>query len=269
MKKRIENFKVGEYALLIPESQKSHYSQLVSAWADYTYNVENHQRTRKPIHALYSNTKPIFAYITNPNGANLNLSYSVKEPIIFVCGAATFASDSADNPLAETGGNIWSEMDYYLTSGYVLTNDIEGVRALFEKYQLQRGMGSFYNGYTLVNIRLDNALNQRNLLISVNILSLLSSVLLITLLNSIYLYQNRREFLLQRLAGKSWFDIHSSYLSVLIVLTALVSLLAKYKLHAPVEAYVISVIYLVLIFLLFGIQVHRERQANILYLKGL
>ncbi|AYG01016.1 DUF1430 domain-containing protein [Lactococcus allomyrinae] len=215
--------------------------------------------TKNPTVSLYSSSKPLFGFSVMHNQFN-NYS-SIPNPLIIVYSAKTFEKGDAKQVAINTSS--------YLSNGQILTTNREMVNQVFEKYHLQNDQGSFFNGYQVVSTNLATQINKRNLLFGVNILCLLSSLLLISLLNSIYLYQNRKTFLLQRLSGKSWLDIHMVYLAVVMMLTVGVSIIARLWLHVPNEALIVPVIYLLLVCVLFALQVYREREANVLYLKGL
>lgn len=255
---KIFHLKAGEYGILVPESQKLNYSKLIQRWSQIESETAPYL-TKKPVEATYSTPKSIFSFSVMKNQFN-NYS-SVPNPLMIVYGSKTFEKG--------TSRQIAVNAMAYLSNGQILVTNRDAVKKLYEKYSLQKYEGSFFNGYQAVSAKLAAAKNKRNLLVGVNILCLLSSLLLIALLNSIYLYQNRREFLVQRLAGKTWLDIHTIYLAVVMTLTALIAVIARVELHVPNEAFIVPVLYLLLVFLLFAVQVRREREANVLYLKGL
>lgn len=254
---RISHLRTGEYAILVPESQTSNYHQLTQKWSQIESEISPYL-TKEPIEAIYATPKSIFGFSVMKNQFN-NYS-SVPNPLIIVYGSKTFEKGLP--------GQIAVNTMAYLSNGQILVTNRAAVKTLFEKYGLQKYEGSFFNGYQAVSAKLTDAENQRNLLFGVNILCLLSSLLLTSLLNSIYLYQNRRKFLIERLSGKSWLDIHSVYLAIIVTLTALISAIARVWLHVPIEALIVPIIYLLLVFALFAVQVRHHREANGLYLKG-
>ncbi len=257
VKNKIKHLGTGNYAILIPNSQKSNVSTISYYWKSAQESMYP-AISQTPIISTYQ-AQSYFTYSVMKNQMN-NYS-SVVNPVIIVYSAESFQNENsktvAPNFLA------------FLSQGSILVTNKKAVNKIFEKYNLQKYQGSFFNGYQAVTQRLNVEANQRNILLAVNILCLFSSLLLISLLNSIYLYQNRKEFLIQRLAGKSWLDIHMIYLAVVVILVALISFVARFWLHVPNEAFVVPAIYLLLVFSLFAVQVRRERRANVLYLKGL
>ncbi|WP_442774026.1 DUF1430 domain-containing protein [Lactococcus hircilactis] len=257
LKNKLNQLKSGQYGILIPSQRHLNIEDLGAKWA---VNETSIGLMKNSIITTYSDDHPFFAFnVIAPYTASTE-SFS-QSPIFIIVNEKSFEKIPADT--------ISNYFEMFLSSSQIIITHPSEIKILAQKYHLENTIGAFVNGYYGITARVSRATHQRNLLIAVNILCLFSSLILISLLNSIYLYQNRKQFLILRLAGKSRLEIHKSYLAIVFLLLTLISLVAKYLLHLPNEALLVSVIYLFLIFSLFAIQIWRDIQANVLYLKGL
>ena len=265
LSQRIENeisrLGEGEYALLIPESQKKNAFAIESTWSSIQMSLG--LNASSSVTTTYDAKNPIFAYDLKTPNTSISPKSFADSPVIVVYSPQTF-SNSENN--YETTYNINA---MYLSNSNIEITNKEWGNQLIEKYHLEKLVGSFVNGYAGISAKVSITANQRNLLLGVNFLCILSSLLLISLLNSIYLYQNRKMFLIQRLAGKKWVDIHMVYLAVVLTLTAVISGIARVWLHVPNEAFLVPIVYVGLVLILFVAQMNKEKTANVLYLKGL
>ncbi|MDR2976471.1 MAG: DUF1430 domain-containing protein [Streptococcaceae bacterium] len=257
---KLTHFQAGEYAILVPESQKVNFQKISVFQAGSEKSVMRSLSTH-PITALYQNSQPIFSYTIMRNQTN-NYSF-LQAPVIIVFDEKTFENASPE----EVASNALS----FLSGGKLLIpKQAEAqVNNLFAANHLQKYEGAYFNGYITITDKLITQMNQRNFLYVVNLFCLIASILLILLLNSIYFFQNRRSFLIQRLSGKSQAEIHLIYFSMVIVLVSGISLISYLWLHIPAEAFIVPIIYFVLVFSLFAVQLQHERKMKIQYIKGM
>lgn len=259
MKKIIKQFKAGEYAVLVPKAQQSRMDSIATMSEGIFSSQPDYNMTASPFVGIYEAKHSLFGYSVMKNQTinNSNVGY----PVLVVFSPATFKNSSPQVLSIEISG--------FMSQGSILTTNQKEVNRLFVKNHMEANESSFFNGYRIISQKIAAQAQERDLLVGVNILCLLSSLLLISLLNSIYLYQNRKMFLIQRLAGKKWVDIHMVYLTVVLTLTAIISGIARVWLHVPNEAFLVPIVYVGLVLILFVAQMNKEKTANVLYLKGL
>lgn len=259
LKNKIEHLNAGQYAVLVPESQANQSKEIFSAWKKWM-NGWNQSDIKVPINfeqinGEYRDNHSLFAFSIKGPSQVSNKNYATS-PLLIVYGPATFAKSDLFHIIFET-----------LIPQIMVKNTGETAK-LISKYHLENAIGSFNNGYSASLSRKSEVTGQQNYAIVTNILSLISSILLISLLNTIYLYQNRRKFLIERLAGKTFIRIHQNYAYLVALSTCIVVALALFVLHLPIVALWVVLGYLLLLSFIFGIQINQGRRLNVLYLKG-
>ncbi len=253
-KNAISQMGAGKYCLLVPESQKNNLSEFSMAWQQTESEYNINQATA----AVYKGNDDLFTYavIGNSTVSNQTLAHS---PVLIVYSPKTFTDTTNFNVLFGS----------YLSMSQILTTNPEMFNQLVKQYHLEFDVGTLINGYLAINNRIFTTTVQRNMLLFTNGLNIVSALLLIYLLNTIYFYQNRKKFLIRRLAGHDSLEIHSNYLWSAVIMCIVIVDLAYFLFHLSLSSLVIPMIYLLLVFSLFAVQVRRERRANVLYLKGL
>ena len=136
-----------------------------------------------------------------------------------------------------------------------------------KKYDLELSIGAFANGYEEANQRLHTMQTKQTFLIGSTIVAIISSILLTYVLNVIYFYQNRRKFVIERLAGMKAQQIHATYLKVIVASSGLLVLLV-WLMHLPLVSFLVPVIYLLLSGLIFVWQANQAKEQQVQYLKG-
>ena len=259
VKNKIKKMGVSDYATLIPDTQKNNFSYLDNTWQALI--DQQGLGINSTVNELYHSPKKFFGYtILGNNNMPLNQTYA-NNPIIIVYSSKTFLKSDATR--------LSMLFEGYIGNHNLITTNKTKLEEIIKVSQLDNNIGALINGYLGASLKVSDAERQYQILLGVNILCLLSSLLLISLLNSIYLYQNRKMFLIQRLAGKKWVDIHMVYLAVVLTLTAVISGIARVWLHVPNEAFLVPIVYVGLVLILFVAQMNKEKTANVLYLKGL
>jgi putative ABC transport system permease protein len=86
-------------------------------------------------------------------------------------------------------------------------------------------------------------------------------------MNLIYLYQNRKKFAVELLAGKSLMEIHKNYLCQLLIIIAF-SISIILITHLPILTLMVPLIYLLIILGVFVRQVKTSETASLATLKG-
>jgi putative ABC transport system permease protein len=155
----------------------------------------------------------------------------------------------------------------YADPSSVLTADAQKTEQLIREHGVAEAYGSFTNGLYSINEKIGDTKISQAILAAGAVCSLICSFMLIFLLNLIYFYQGRRQFFIERLAGKSLLEIHRKYLLITSAGCILISL-AAVILGAGWKTGVIPLIYCLVLYLLFWLQMKKEQEANILYLKG-
>ena len=259
VKNKIKKMGVSDYATLIPDTQKNNFSYLDNTWQALI--DQQGLGINSTVNELYHSPKKFFGYtILGNNNMPLNQTYA-NNPIIIVYSSKTFLKSDATR--------LSMLFEGYIGNHNLITTNKTKLEEIIKVSQLDNNIGALINGYLGASLKVSDAERQYQILLGVNILCLISSLLLISLLNSIYLYQNRKMFLIQRLAGKKWVDIHMVYLAVVLTLTAVISGIARVWLHVPNEAFLVPIVYVGLVLILFVAQMNKEKTANVLYLKGL
>ncbi|WP_374286080.1 DUF1430 domain-containing protein [Lactococcus sp.] len=259
VKNKIKKMGVSDYATLIPDTQKNNFSYLDNTWQALI--DQQGLGINSTVNELYHSPKKFFGYtILGNNNMPLNQTYA-NNPIIIVYSSKTFLKSDATR--------LSMLFEGYIGNHNLITTNKTKLEEIIKVSQLDNNIGALINGYLGASLKVSDAERQYQILLGVNILCLISSLLLISLLNSIYLYQNRKMFLIQRLAGKKWVDIHMVYLAVVLTLTAVFSGIARVWLHVPNEAFLVPIVYVGLVLILFVAQMNKEKTANVLYLKGL
>lgn len=204
MKKKIKQFKAGEYAVLVPKAQQSRMDSIATMSEGIFSSQPDYNMTASPFVGIYEAKHSLFGYsvMKNQTVNNSNVGY----PVLVVFSPATFKNLSPQVLSIEISG--------FMSQGSILTTNQKEVNRLFVKNHMEANESSFFNGYRIISQKRAAQAQERDLPVGVNILCLLSSLLLISLLNSIYLYQNRKMFLIQRLSGKNgriftWFILRS------------------------------------------------------------
>ncbi|MDR0299486.1 MAG: DUF1430 domain-containing protein [Streptococcaceae bacterium] len=256
--KKISELGLGQYMLLIPESQKESSAKISTAWASAMKNWN--QGAEKSLNfqqfsSSYPDTKEIFTYSILGTLHVSNQTYS-KSPLMIVYSPKTFA-----------GTEFFSIMFEPMVQ-QTLVKDKDKVTALIKKYHLENNMGSFYSGYSALLSRKASLSAQQSYSIVTNILSFLGSIVLVSLLNTIYFYQNRKKLAIERLAGKGFLELHQKYLSIVSGISLLLGISAVAVLHFPLESLLVPLVYLLLVYGLFSYQAKRAKRSDILVLKG-
>lgn len=264
VKEKIKHLEHGQYALLIPESHKTQASEISKVWQEWIvgFNQESiKKQIKQPINfkqvtGEYKDDKELFVYSVKGVTQVSNRNF-VSSPLLMVYNADSFFESE------EVFLRIFEQM-----IPQILVKNQEFTEALIRKYKLENDIGSFENGYSALLSRIIQNENVRNFALATNFLSAISSFLLVYLLNTIYFYQNRRKFLIERLAGKSFFIIHRKYLGVVIAAVFSISVVTSFGLHFSLSTLIVPLVYLIVIMLMFGFQLRGSERNNILYLKG-
>lgn len=236
--------------ILIPSSQKNIAKELVKQWetrinliTQATEKVNAHQTS-----GLYD-TDNVFVFpVFYESGQPRSNQMFAHKPIIIVNSQRTYSGANRD---------LW----------HILIVDKEKTRQLITKYHLENLIGSFTNGYYALNNRLNNVELQQKAIIIANIISCVSSILLMYLMNVTYLYQYRRKFFIERLAGRSLLEIHYMYIMATIFVS-MVIVLVSILLRIPLVIALLPIVYLGMLLLLFFIQIKTSMKDNVLYMKG-
>lgn len=254
---KIENLEPFENVVLIPEIQSEQYNQLKTAWiesiqkeAESAMKDNGYTNLEAQVSAaMYAKGSKIFTYpVFDDVGQIVSNDSFVHNPIIIV-------------------GRVYSNLYMYPDAWNLRVTDPNKVTALISEHQLNHALGSLTNGVFSINGRLEASENKKTILLVSTIISLISSILLLILLNTIYFYQGRKVFFIERLAGKSVIAIHKLYLSVVMSSNLLISLICI-VLGAQLLVTLTPIIYMLLILGIFVWQLKRDKEANILYLKG-
>lgn len=260
LQEKIDQLQKGEYALLIPKSQEKQAEQISNAWAK---RMELWNQKTKPedlmnfrqIKGIYKDDHRLFVYSVKGVTQVSNRNF-VTSPLLMVYSPKSFA------------GNRLFNFTFVPMIRQILIKEPDKIADSVKKYGLENSIGSFENGYSALLGRMSEKEGEYSFTIITNFLSLVSSLLLVYLLNTIYLYQNRRKFLIERLSGKSFINIHQNYLTIVVGAAVLVALLSSLVFHFPILTLIVPLIYLISILLLFTIQVNRDKKISIQYLKG-
>lgn len=245
--------------VLIPKNQESNFSELHKAWLRYEQKgfapddapVKKKDPNEKIEIGTYQGGENLFVYpiFTSANYL-VNQNAFVHEPIITVFGSAYENRTIRQFSLA-----------------HYIFDKPEVVKELISKYKLTASIGSFSNGMYSFENRIQKVETDRFILFFAMMISFVSSILLMVLLNTLYLYQGRKTYFIERLAGKSLFEIHHVYFSILsssYIFCTLLSVILGFNL------FVISIPLLSLLLFtgIFLLQLRQDKKANILYLKG-
>jgi putative ABC transport system permease protein len=258
--KRIAQMKVGEYGLLVPDSQKNQLLALSKAWAE---NQNGYNDTKadyinySQITGTYTHEKNLFSYSILAD--NPSRRTSSDSPIIVVYSPATFENGNLE---IFTGQFLT-----YLGNSQILVTNPDKVISLAQKFHAQYDIASSVNGYYAANQSFFTLSWERNALLIAFLLSVISSFLLFYLMNNVYLYQGRREFMVKRLAGETKLQIHWRYLVVASVVAFMIALLTR-TIALPTVVLWVPFGYLAIILLLFFWQVSLKNKEEISILKG-
>ena len=245
--------------VLIPKNQESNFSELHKAWLRYEQKgfapddapVKKKDPNEKIEIATYQGGENLFVYpiFTSANYL-VNQNAFVHEPIITVFGSAYENRTIRQFSLA-----------------HYIFDKPEVVKELISKYKLTASIGSFSNGMYSFENRIQKVETDRFILFFAMMISFVSSILLMVLLNTLYLYQGRKTYFIERLAGKSLFEIHHVYFSILsssYIFCTLLSVILGFNLFVIF----IPLLSLLLFTGIFLLQLRQDKKANILYLKG-
>lgn len=260
LNKQLADLKEGQYGLLIPENQKQKQTQLANIWGSYFQPSKEdikagHGFKMQQLSGLYHATSAnLFAYpVYSTGGVISSNQVYARQPIIVVFGGQTFNEK-----------NI-SAMNQYIYQ--TLITNVSQTKQLVKKYHLELSIGSFANGYEEANQRLHTVQTKQKFLIGSTIVALISSMLLTYVLNVIYFYQNRRKFMIERLAGIKTLKIHATYLKTVVISAVLLECFV-WLMHLPLVSFLVAVIYLLLSSLVFVMQANQAKIQQVQYLKG-
>lgn len=260
LNQRLADLKQGQYGLLIPESQKQKQNQLTSIWGNYFQPSKVDIKAgngikMQQLSGLYHPTNTnIFAYpVYSAGGVQSSNQIYAQNPIIVVFGSQTFDEKHI------------GRLNQYIYQ--TLITNVSRTKQLVKKYHLELSIGAFANGYEEANQRLHTMQTKQTFLIGSTIVAIISSILLTYVLNVIYFYQNRRKFVIERLAGMKAQQIHATYLKVIVASSGLLVLLV-WLMHLPLVSFLVPVIYLLLSGLIFVWQANQAKEQQVQYLKG-
>ncbi|MDR0199099.1 MAG: DUF1430 domain-containing protein [Streptococcaceae bacterium] len=257
IQKELSHLEQGQYVILIPSSQGKNQTAISSSWKKVLNDWNKGAKHPVSLHqfsAIYKSSN-LFAYpVLGPN--QTSNEGSAKAPLLIVYGENTFANtdlylDIYENFIPQT-----------------LVTQLDKVVALIEKYHLQSNIGSLRNGYSTALGRMGELQGERTFSVAGIIVSSLSSLVLIVLLTRIYLYQNRRKYMIERLAGKSIEAIHKVYIGIVAAGLVLISLIAVVVLHLGISTVLVPIAFGGVIATVFIYLVSREKEANSTILKG-
>lgn len=95
-----------------------------------------------------------------------------------------------------------------LPTSSLLVNNPKIVVELIRKHKLTVRFGSLTNGLLSVEVKINNMLTKKMILVISTVLSIVTSLLLFIVMNSVYFYHRRRVHFLERLAGEGLLVIH-------------------------------------------------------------
>jgi putative ABC transport system permease protein len=250
--KTIEQLGIYDRYILLPESLNDEDGKIKKTWIEiektaaeaYRSEENNFSQEITVNTSFYKDTRPVFTFAVFTPYTQSAQKY-LYSPIIIV----------ENNNLR------------YEDPTTVLVPDVEEAEKLIREHKLTAAFGSFTNGLYSINEKIGDTKISQAILAAGAVCSLICSFMLIFLLNLIYFYQGRRQFFIERLAGKSLLEIHRKYLLITSAGCILISL-AAVILGAGWKTGVIPLIYCLVLYLLFWLQMKKEQEANILYLKG-
>ena len=249
----LKDMKTYDKMILIPNRYQNMFEQLKNKWEYFEKRgfssketlVEDTQPNSKIASFIYEGgdlfTYPVYSLI----GRQFSNEAMVHDPIIVV------------------------EKPNYalLPTSLLIVNHSEKVTTLIRKYNLTASFGSLTSGLLSIEKRIDMIVTRKYFLLATTVLSITTSFLLFILMNSIYFYQERRTHFIERLAGKNQLRIHRVYLGLLITCFTLIGI-CTIVLRFSFLLILVPFVYLLLLLIIFGFQLIKEKRVNILFLKG-
>lgn len=125
-------------------------------------------------------------------------------PVYSIAGCLQSNIATVKNPIIIVEKPVFSNLP---TSSLLVNNPLIVVE-LIRKHKLTVRFGSLTNGLLSVEVKINNMLTKKMILVISTVLSIVTSLLLFIVMNSVYFYHRRRVHFLERLAGKGLLVIH-------------------------------------------------------------
>lgn len=249
----MREMKTHDKMILIPKIQAANFDNLVEQW---TYFKE---RGFLPKDAEFNNLHPdakVKAYLYE--GGEV-FSYPVYALTSRLFSIVSFISD----PIVIVEKPVYQSLSPWT----LLIDNPDHVVDLIRKHKLTAAYGSLTNGLVSIEMKIQDTLIKKYLLLGSTSLSGIVSLLLFILMNTIYFYQGRRTYFIERLAGKSLLRIHQGYLGIVSSIYLVISF-GSFIAGLALPVIVVPIVYLGVLLIIFSYQLAREKKVNILYLKG-
>ncbi|MFV0556060.1 MAG: DUF1430 domain-containing protein [Lactovum sp.] len=248
--------------IIIPKSQVAQKDKLAEVWTKEI--VSNFDEKGYPIEdleliiksATYDDSEPIFSYRILES-REINYQMFSLSPVLLVINTDSWIHSE----------KFTSYFTSWISQQQLIFSDPELTTELIEKYNLQDNMGSYTNGLYAVQSEIIKQQTSQIYLTLSALTAMATSLLLLSILNSIYFYQNRRKFVIQRLAGMSDLAMHWKYLLTIVFVLLLVSVvLPILGLNLLLE--LVPALMLVLVLSLFYWQLQARKKEMLDSLKG-
>lgn len=249
---QIKQLKEHDKMILIPKTQAHQYDLLKEIWKKFA------KKALLPDNVPFEDPNPEAVYYTGLYEATSD---------IFVYPVFSSAGQLYSNEAFVTNPIIVVEKQSLWIPSYVRVADANKVTQLIKEKNVSNAFGALTNGVYAINNRLQAKYNDKLMLIVATIISVFSAVLLFILLNVVYFYQNRKNHFIERLAGKSLLSIHKVYIAFSVVFCVLAAF-GAFLLNLTWSVVITPLFYMVGVFIIFAVQLYREKRANVLYLKG-